>query len=58
MLFALALGLVIGGAAVLLTQQWLSGTLLLTEEDKGELSADRFPHLAPSRVPSGHRRAA
>lgn len=52
MLFALALGLVIGSAAVLLTQQWLSGTLLLTEEHEGDLPAERFPHLAPPRAPS------
>ncbi len=58
MLFALTLGLVIGGAAVLLTQQWLGGTLLLTETHEGELPAYRFPHLAPSRALSRHRRAA
>jgi hypothetical protein len=54
MLFALTLGLVIGGAAVVLVQQWLSGTLLLTEEGDEALPVERFPHLAPSR----HRRAA
>ena len=58
MLFVLALGLVIGSAAVLLTQQWLSGTLLLTEAHEGDLPVDRFPHLAPSRASSRYRRAA
>ena len=58
MLFVLALGLVIGSAAVLLTQQWLSGTLLLTEAHEGDLPVDRFPHLARSRVLPRYRRAA
>ncbi len=58
MLFALTLGLVIGSAAVLLTQQWLSGTLLLTEAHEDDLPVDRFPRLAPSKVLPRHRRAA
>lgn len=62
MLFAIVLGIVVGGASVLLVQQWLTGALVLGQ-GRGRtagtaLSPARFPHLAPpTRVTSGRRAA-
>jgi hypothetical protein len=55
MLFAIALGAIVGGAAVMLVQQWMRGTLSVSDRPSVALPAERFPHLAPS---SRLRRAA
>jgi hypothetical protein len=55
MIFAIVLGIVVGGAGVLLIQQWLSGALVLGRSTGPVLSPAQFPHLAP---PGPRRRAA
>jgi len=62
MLFAIVLGVIVGGAGVLLIQQWLTGALMLGHSrgrDAGvALSPSRFPHLAPPKRVGSSRRAA
>ena len=60
MLFAIVLGVIVGGAGVLLIQQWLTGALMLGRgRDAGvALSPSRFPHLAPPKRVGSSRRAA
>ncbi len=55
MLFAIVLGLILGGASVLLVQQWLTGALVVGRDTGPVLTPTRFPHLAP---PERRRRAA
>ncbi len=55
MFFAIVLGIIVGGASVLLVQQWLTGALIVGRERGPVLTPSRFPHLAP---PQPRRRAA
>jgi hypothetical protein len=55
MLFVIVLGIVVGGAGVLLLQQWLSGSLMLGRDTTTGLEPARFPRLAR---PTPRRRAA
>ena len=57
MLFVVALGLVLGGAAVTLLRQWASEALAV-EDENAALTSAGFPHLAPPtrqpRFPAGY----
>ena len=55
MFFAIVLGIVVGGAGVLLIQQWLTSALVLGRSAGPALSPAQFPHLAP---PGPRRRVA
>ena len=54
-MFVIVLGIVVGGASVLLLQQWLNGSLMLGRDAAAGLEPARYPRLAP---PVPKRRAA